>query len=100
MFAHVTIDNIDCQKQSLWEKFEIIMDLNHPINERRSNGLVNFELLAHVQGVSIPFLFHFYHICLNVIAKFSNVVDIAQSLAINSMQMIEDLIFAPLIKHL
>ena len=48
MFAHVTIDNIDCQKQSLWEKFEIIMDLNHPINERRSNGLVNFELLAHV----------------------------------------------------
>jgi len=100
MLAHVPVDHVDCQKESFWKQFEVVVDLNKPINKRWSNSFINFKLLTHIIRISIPLLLSFKHVIMNLMTELSYVVDVAGCLFVYLRNVHENLVFAPLMEHL
>lgn len=76
------------------------MDVNHPVYKRRTYCFVYFLLPTHVCRVCAPILFIQKHICLNLLAEFGYVVNVSHRSSVSFTNVVENLVFAALMKHL
>ena len=100
MLAHVPIDYVDCKEQGLGKQLEVIMNLNHPVHQSGSDGLINLDLLTHIHWVSVPFRFCLQHAGVDLVHEFSDMVDVSDCMSISLMNIAEYLFLAPLVEHL
>jgi len=76
------------------------MDMYHPIYKCRTYCFVYFLLSAHVSWIRVPIFFIWKHICLNWLTEFCHMVDVSHWGSICFTNMIKNLVFAALMKHL
>ena len=95
-----SIDDVTGKEQRLWKQFEVILDLEKPVNERRPNRLINLFLSVHVEIVNTPLLFLDQHRLLDLRAEFRHMENGIQSETILPLEGAEDLTVASLLEHL
>jgi len=76
------------------------MNMNHPIHESGPNGFIYLLLSTHVSWVCIPVFLRWKHVLLDYLAEFCNMIDIVHWSSVCFTYMIENLVFAALMKHL
>ena len=96
----VSINWVYSQKQSFWQKFKIIMNLNKPIYQCWSNSLINFLLHTHIGWIWTPFFLDFQHIFVNFLAKFRNMLNIIHCSEVYFLNSTKYLVFTSLIENL
>lgn len=96
----VSIDDVACDEQSFRQQFEVILDLDEPVNEGRADRLVYLVLSIHIQIVNSPFALLGNHVLEDISAEFTDMEHRVESVAIATGQLTEDLAVTPLVEHL
>jgi hypothetical protein len=86
----IPVDDVDCQEQGLRQKFEIVMNLNNPVDESTPNGLAQFALDRHIVALYLPLGFSFEHVRLNGSAVFAHLVDVGCCRPVHFVHGLED----------
>lgn len=100
MFAHIAIDYVDGQKQSLGQQLEVVVCLNEPVHQRRPDSLRNLVLARHVRVIWVPFLLVTKHVLVDFAAEFGHMVHVAHRRLVVLRNLAVDLFLATLMEQL
>jgi hypothetical protein len=76
------------------------VDFNQPVDHRRSNRLIYFNLVLHVASVRIPLFLSLQHAEVDVLAELSHVLDVVQGVSVLLGDVGEYFLLATLSEHL